>query len=194
VGSSKLIAAGRALARLALAVCACLLVASLVPVLFGWRSYVVLSGSMAPALAVGDVVVAAPAGGAALPPGRIAVFADPERPGRTIVHRVERGLPDGALITKGDANAAADSTPVAASAVRGAARLRLPLIGLPAYWWKTGAWLPLAVAAALLLALIRFGHPAEPGPRRRRGLHRAGGGWTRWDGALYGRPAPSPRW
>lgn len=190
MGSSKLTAAGRALARLALAVCACMLAASLVPVVFGWRSYVVLSGSMAPSLRVGDVVVAAPA--TVPPPGRIAVFTDPQRPGRTIVHRVDRSLPDGSLITKGDANAAADSTPVPASAVRGEARLRLPLVGLPAYWWQTRAWLPAAGTAAVLLALLMFGYPAEPGPRR--GLHRAGRRWTRWGGVRYGRPVPSSRW
>ena len=113
----------RALARLALAVPAGMILASLVPVLVGWHSYVVLSGSMSPSLQVGDVVVAAPATAADLVPGRIAVFAES---GRIIVHRVQRDLPDGSLITKGDANPAADSTPVTAGAVRGEARLRLP--------------------------------------------------------------------
>jgi signal peptidase len=171
----------RALARLALAVLACMTLASLAPVLFGWHSYVVLSGSMAPSLRVGDVVVAAPATAADLTPGRIAAFTEPGRPTRIIVHRVQRHLPDGSLITKGDANPAADSTAVPATAVRGEARLRLPLIALPAYWWQTRAWAPAAGTILLVLALIKIGYPTEPTPppadwrgihRRRR--HRAG--------------------
>jgi signal peptidase len=175
-----------------------MILASLAPVLFGWRSYVVLSGSMMPSLHVGDVVIAAPATAAGLTPGRIAVFADPAQPGRTIVHRVKRDLPDGSLVTKGDANPAADSTPVPAADVRGEARLRLPLIALPAYWWKTHAWLPVAGTLALLLTLIKIGYPAEPGtyPTKWRGLHRAASGRRRgrWDGAEFGRPAPSSPW
>ena len=162
----------RALARLALALPACMILASLAPVLFGWHSYVVLSGSMSPSLRVGDVVVAAPATAADLTPGRIAVFAES---GRTIMHRVQRDLPDGSLITKGDANPAADSTPVPASAVRGEARLRLPLIALPAYWWKTRAWAPVVGTVLLALALIKIGYPAQPETPRAgwQGIHRA---------------------
>lgn len=161
----------RALARLALAVPACMILASLAPVLFGWHSYVVLSGSMSPSLRVGDVVVATPATAADLTPGRIGVFAEH---GRIIVHRVQRDLPDGSLITKGDANPAADSTPVLASAVRGEARLRLPLIALPAYWWKTRAWAPAAGTVLLALALIQIGYPAQPRTQRAgwQGIHR----------------------
>jgi signal peptidase len=193
----------RALARLALAVPACMTLASLAPVLFGWHSYVVLSASMAPSLRVGDVVVAAPATAADLAPGRIAVFAEPGRPGRTLVHRVQRHLPDGSLITKGDANPAADSTPVPASAVRGEARLRLPLIALPAYWWQTRAWTPAAASFFLVLALIKIGYPTEPPAASWRGIHRrrrhragkapanSGRGRTRRDGAEL-LPDPGP--
>jgi signal peptidase len=204
VGGAELTAARavRALARLILAVLACMVLASLAPVLFGWSSYVVLSGSMTPGLHVGDVVIAAPATAADLTPGRIAVFDDPARPGRIIVHRVQKDLPDGTLITEGDANAAADSTPVPAAAVRGEARLRLPLIALPAYWWRTNAWLPVTGTVLLLLGLIKIGYPAEAAtrPANWRGIHRAGmhrAGPRRkstWDGAEFGRPAPSSPW
>ena len=150
------------LAHLTLAVIVCLIVVSLVPILFGWRSYVVLSGSMSPGIHVGDVAIAAPARRKDLRPGQIAVFPDPGQPGRLLVHRIQVVRPDGTLITKGDANAAADSTPVPIREIRGVMRLRVPVIALPAYWWQTRAWLPLVATGLLLAMLLVLAYPPEP--------------------------------
>jgi signal peptidase len=87
------------LARLVLATLACMVVVSVVPALFGWRSYVVLSGSMSPSMRVGDVVIAAPAGANDLAAGRVVAFREPGRLGRIIVHRVQGWRADGTLIT-----------------------------------------------------------------------------------------------
>ncbi len=58
----------------------CLLV-TLIPILFGWRPYVVESGSMEPRIKVGDVVLASPEHDPETLLGHVAIFDDP-LPGR----------------------------------------------------------------------------------------------------------------
>lgn len=146
-----------ALAALAagyLALMSMLVVWTVLPVLWGWSPYVVHSGSMAPAVAVGDVLVAMPS---AVEPkvGSIVIVDDPAQPGRLISHRVDRVQEDGTLVTKGDANAAADFPAVDRSQVVGMARLRVPFVGLPQQWMahqRYGAlatWLALSAVAVV---------------------------------------------
>src|ERR1700712_5197156 len=87
-----------------LAMVAGLMFWSVVPRAAGWRSQVVLTGSMQPRIAPGDLVLAAPVARGELKPGRVVLFRDPVRPGRTIVHRVVRYDDNGNIVTKGDAN------------------------------------------------------------------------------------------
>lgn len=171
----------RFLARLVLAIVVCMTVAGLAPALFGWRSYVVCSGSMVPSIAVGDVVIAAPVRPGDIAPGRILVFRAPGQPGRFLVHRVQGLEPDGRVLTKGDANAAADSTPVRPAAVRGLVRLRLPMIGLPLYWWQTRDWTPAIGSLALLVTLILIASPRYEPPKHL------------WAGPRHGRTAAHRR-
>ena len=87
----------------------CLLV-TLVPMLFGWRPYVIESGSMEPRIGIGDVVLASPVAAADQKEllGRVTVFDSPEVPGKVITHRVVR-LEGDTIVTKGDANQSVDS-------------------------------------------------------------------------------------
>ena len=123
------------------------LIITMLPMLLGWHPYVVESGSMAPRIHVGDVVLASPTSSASELVGRVAVFADPSRPGTTKTHRVIGVRPDGLLTTKGDANPTADSAPVPMSSVHGMGRLLVSYAGLPLIWTHTQQW-------GLLLALI----------------------------------------
>lgn len=127
-----------------------LLVWSVAPALLGWRTDVVMSGSMRPNLRTGDIVLSQP-GGTAVRPGQVILFADPGRPGRTLVHRVVERHPDGSLTTRGDANAVPDRLPVPPANVYGIARLRVPWIGLPAYWWGQRQYVPLLATGVLLV-------------------------------------------
>ncbi|MFB9892253.1 signal peptidase I [Planobispora takensis] len=152
-----------------------LMLASLVPMLFGWHSQVILSGSMTPKLHPGDVVLVQPADASAVRPGQIVLVDDPARPGTTLIHRVVALEPGGSLTTKGDANPGPDSTPVPASSVIGLPRLLIPYVGLPSLWLHEGALGKLALAALLALALASLPTPADdsrPGAfsrgRRRR--------------------------
>lgn len=152
-----------------------LLLWTLIPLLFGWSSSVVVSGSMHPAIEAGDVVVTAPPPGDSLRAGYVIRFRDPNRPGRATLHRIARIDEQGRLITKGDANRVEDSTPVPASAVTGMGRLRVPYVGLPLLWWLRGDYLRVALTGLALLALcllvpVGWG-PAGRGPgRHRRGF------------------------
>ncbi|BCY06803.1 signal peptidase I [Actinoplanes sp. L3-i22] len=160
-----------------------LLLWTLVPVLFGWSSSVVVSGSMQPAIRAGDVVVTAPVPGKDIHAGYVIRFRDPSRPGRAVLHRVQRIGDDGRLITKGDANRVADSTPVPVGAVTGMGRLRVPYAGLPMLWWLRRDYPKVALTGLALMTLCLlvpagWGWAGPPVGRHRRGSeqreHRGG--------------------
>jgi signal peptidase I len=139
---------------------------SLVPLAVGLRSEVVMSGSMSPRLNPGDVVVSAPVALEDLRPGMIISFTDPAHDKRNLIHRYIAPTADGKLQTKGDANTSPDSTPVSPAQVHGVARVRVPFVGLPAYWARTGRMLPLTGTGIALLALVVLataGGPARTG-------------------------------
>jgi signal peptidase I len=142
-----------------------LLVLATLPVLFGWRSDVILSGSMLPGIAPGDVVVSRPAAAAQVEAGQVVLVDNPARPGTTLVHRAVRRESDGSLITQGDANAAPDSTPVPPAMVRGLPRLRIPYVGLPVLWVGNRQYGPLVALVVVAGLLLRV---RGTRPRRRR--------------------------
>lgn len=126
------------------------------PAVFGWHSTVVVSGSMFPYIRSGDVIAARPVPASKrghLAPGTIVLVKNPAEPDELLMHRLVGYDAQHRLITKGDANAAADSTPVPLANVRGVARLRVPLVGLPVLWVRQRRYLPAAATAILVLAL-----------------------------------------
>jgi signal peptidase I len=123
---------------------------TLVPLLIGWHSYVIQSGSMEPRLQVGDVVIASPNPSADDLLGRVAVFTDPDN-GKTKTHRVTAINADGTLQTKGDNNPTADPQPLPEANVQGMARLLVRWVGLPLMWFADGQWGWLALLATSLL-------------------------------------------
>lgn len=158
------VAAARAVVTLALA----LGFWAAAPVALGWLPTTVMTASMSPAIEVGDVVVSRPMPPDALLPGRVVLADDPDWPDRLRLHRISGIDPDGALITKGDANPSADSSPLHPDAVRGVGVLRVPWVGLPVVWLKTAGVVPLgavAVGFALCVVLaLRRGDDDEPRP------------------------------
>jgi signal peptidase len=153
-----------------------LLAMAITPLALGWHAAVVLSDSMSPALRVGDVVVHRPVGQLEL--GQILVVDDPVRPGQLLTHRLVSETADGRLTLQGDANAVADSTPVAVDAVRGRVQLRVPLIGLPAVWHRSDRLVPLVGTVAALLLLAATARLRPPRPRGRH-ARRGTTSWTR---------------
>jgi signal peptidase len=167
------------------------------PAVVGWQPTTVMTGSMMPRVAVGDVVIARPIEEARLAPGQVLLFDDPDREGALRLHRVDSTAPDGMLTTKGDANASADSSEVPPADVHGIGVLRVPYIGMPIVWLHDGdtAHLVLAgLAFLVLLSITLLDGPLrrrpDPDPAdqaaRRRGRHDGGGS------AGSGRPRTSP--
>ncbi|MCU0631269.1 MAG: signal peptidase I [Methanoregulaceae archaeon] len=105
---------------------------------FGWRTEVVISGSMEPALKTGSVVIVRPVDLLTIQQGDIVMFSSLDKKSLT-THRVvkieqETGL---AFITKGDANNNPDITAVSPDQVVGIVAFTIPYLGFLAGFIKT---------------------------------------------------------
>ena len=118
------------------------------PLVLGWKSVVVTSGSMEPALHRGDVVLAPPYEGKRLGKGTVVVFEDGER--GLVTHRIVAGNDDGTYLTRGDNNPAPDSTPLRPEQIIATGRAMVPRIGIVSVLAQEGRWGDLAVLAALV--------------------------------------------
>lgn len=118
----------------------------------GWTPLVIVSGSMAPSIQPGDVVLVDPQADE-IRPGSVVAFS---RDGMTpVLHRILEQRDDGTYTTKGDANLSPDSTPVAAEEMLGQGRLIVPNIGFPKLWIQHGAGFLLFPAVGALFYLLR---------------------------------------
>lgn len=148
-----------------LAVLAVLAVA-LLPLAFHARTLVVLSGSMTPALRVGDLVVAQQVPAATARPGDVVTFPDPAGSGRLFTHRVRqvtRAAGSVRFVTRGDAARGSERWHVPARSTVGLVRYRLPALGYPLARVRS----PLGrLALVASLALVAIGWAG----RRRRVL------------------------
>ncbi|AMM20171.1 hypothetical protein AX769_08320 [Frondihabitans sp. PAMC 28766] len=140
----------------------------------GLTGSIVSSGSMMPHIHVGDVVLSRPFSAAAAPPlGRVITFDAP--PGSAlhgvVLHRLVGANRDGTLITKGDANAAPDSTPLARDGIIGQAGILIPWVGLPFLWLSTGAFVQFGIwlAGSILAVLIEIASSASDHRDKRSG-------------------------
>ncbi|MCB1026911.1 MAG: S24/S26 family peptidase [Microthrixaceae bacterium] len=157
-----------------LAVVAWGLVVAVVPAAaLRWKAVVVSSASMAPALRPGDLVIAQPTDRPS--DGMVAVFraGQPTRltsvrsdgdtirivnalPDHLTTHRITATNDDGSYETKGDANLKPDSDPIRAVNMVGAGRIRVPYLGIPILWLRSGDWAPLALAVMALVVSARL--------------------------------------
>lgn len=113
---------------LVVAIIACLGLS--VPRFAGIEQYVVISGSMEPAIPVGSMVYSAQTDPSTLEAGDIIVFYSNEAGSTPVTHRVvENHVADGEIITKGDANAQNDMSPVVYANVLGKLVLHVPMLG-----------------------------------------------------------------
>lgn len=120
---------GTALMVIVIAACLCLAV----PRIAGYDAYVVVSGSMEPAIPVGSIVFSHKTDPAQLCEGDVIVFTDPSHGTTPITHRVVRNdTAESEIITKGDANAGEDFSPVAYADVLGKVALHVPRAGFVA--------------------------------------------------------------
>jgi signal peptidase len=110
------------------------------PRLVGWQSTVVLSGSMEPALGVGDMAfIERGSNPSDVRPGDIIAFHSRDDPGKQISHRVVEVVNDGSGLrfqTKGDSNEQPDQQLVAAQDLVGKVRYHLPYLGYIGDWLR----------------------------------------------------------
>ena len=141
-----------------------------VPKATGARPLTVLSGSMSPTYAPGDVVVVRPAATASLAIGDVITFQGSSGDPALTTHRITGVVLGGdgpAYVTQGDANGTADARPVTAAQIRGKVWYSLPLVGYAAQWASGGA-LRTAVDAGALALLVYGGFLVAGGVRERR--------------------------
>lgn len=128
IGSGLLIGIGGLLLALIIT-----LLAGVVPTFLGYESYVVYSGSMEPAIHVGDLAIVGPIRPDQLTVGDVLTYRLPDRPETVVTHRlikIETSDPNLlAFETKGDANNVADRVLVAPGAVLGRVAYTIPRIG-----------------------------------------------------------------
>lgn len=115
-----------------------------VPMPFGVGASVVLSGSMEPALSVGDLLIVREEVSYAT--GDIVIYQSGRMP---VVHRII-SMDLESAVTQGDANNVPDA-PVALSAIKGRVVLAVPLVGYAVLALKSPVGIIAAVAAAVLL-------------------------------------------
>ena len=139
------------------------------PFVIGHRSFTVLSGSMEPAIATGDIVVDDSIAPVDARVGDVVTFSDPTNSGRMITHRVRSVRADGGqvnFVTKGDANNAVERWSVAGNGRIGRVVYRVPMLGYAlARTRRLGAIFLVAIPALLLGAyeLVRIWRtPAPP--------------------------------
>jgi signal peptidase len=132
--------------------------ALLAPFAIGARPETVLSGSMEPALGVGDVVVAKRIDPLDARPGDVVTFSDPDHKGRLITHRVRRIHARGdkvTFVTRGDANNASERWQIQADGELSRAMYRIPAIGRAFVAARShGAPLVIFLLAAVALAAL----------------------------------------
>lgn len=134
---------------------------AVLPLIIGWQSTVVISGSMEPGVHTGDVIVAQrytpeQVQNGIVKLGDVTLADNPAKPGTLITHRVIEQRADGTYITKGDANPKADSTPLPKENILGVERLRIPYLGIPLQTLRAGNPLPavLFVLAAMIAQAV----------------------------------------
>lgn len=127
-----------------------------VPKVVGAKPLTVLSGSMAPSLAPGDVVIVRPVSTEQLHRGDIITFQPQSGKAELTTHRIaEVHFTSSGVeyLTKGDANDVTDQTAIKAEQVKGEVWYAVPKVGYLSVW-LAGSTLRTAVdlgAASLLL-------------------------------------------
>ncbi|HKT84020.1 MAG TPA: signal peptidase I [Solirubrobacterales bacterium] len=127
------------------------------PLAFGDRPYTVLTGSMEPTIAAGDVVIDERISPLDARVGDVVTFRDPEDQGRQLTHRVKSIRRRGShlwFVTQGDANNTVEHWRIAADGQLGRVLYTVPWVGHVAVLTKTPLGLALlAIVPVLLLGL-----------------------------------------
>ena len=154
------------------AVIASALALIVVPKAAGGRPLTVLSGSMSGSYDIGDVVVVKPVDTDELGVGDVITFQPVSDDPALTTHRIESisvGSEGRSFVTRGDANNAADLSPVEPGQVVGEVWYSVPLVGYVSVW-VAGDWVRLTIDVVAIALLLYGGWFLAAGlvERRRR--------------------------
>jgi signal peptidase I len=141
---------------LVLGVAVGLAAATIVPSLFGYRTFNILTGSMEPAIPVGAVVVDEPIKPSEGRPGDVITFPDPSSQGRLLTHRLKHiSVRKNRVyaVTRGDANDTSERWNVRANEEIGRVAFVAPKVGYVRQWAAGRGGRFAALAAIVLWAL-----------------------------------------
>jgi signal peptidase len=145
--------------------------AATLPALVGFQGFAVLSGSMAPTIGTGDVVVVKKIAPLDAHVGDVVTFRSPENPQKIITHRVRSIQASGETVgftTRGDANSGTERWSVSKSGTIGKVEYRIPKLGYVTnrIGSRIGRFAFLILPALLLAALElrRIWQPEQKGP------------------------------
>jgi signal peptidase I len=115
----------------------------------GYGFYVVQSGSMVPAVGVGNLVFTGPPGAVQI--GQIVTF---QVDGEIVTHRVV-SIEGDQIVTQGDANKSPDPRPISAADIRGTYLFQFPGIGyLTDFATTKKGWFILVIIPSIILVLL----------------------------------------
>jgi signal peptidase len=148
-----------------------LLAAAVLPLALGLHTYVVRSGSMAPSINTGDLVITKTISPTEAEVGDIVMFKDPEGTGELISHRVRAVRERGGrsyFVTRGDANTGFERWNVPDSGAIGEIEYGVPKLGfvLSGIGSAPGKVILVVIPALALLwlGLVRIWRPEGSGP------------------------------
>ncbi len=155
------------LSALVLVVIVAVCIPMTVPRLLGYEVYVVISGSMEPAIPLGSALYMEAAAPEDVAAGDVIAFYDR---GAVITHRVvENHVVEGEFITKGDANAENDMAPVAYGNLIGRMAVSVPFLGnVMAVCSGTKGKIYLACGVLGAVMLLWLGRLLDKGTGKRR--------------------------
>jgi signal peptidase I len=140
--------------------CMALLAVVALPNAVGMRSFTVMSGSMEPAIHVGDVVIDRKISPLQARPGDVVTFSDPSGRKRLITHRIRTLHVQGdtvQVVTKGDANNTVERWTVPVGGRIGRVELRVWKLGYPlVYAHSRFGLIGLVALPAMLLCLLEL--------------------------------------
>lgn len=158
------------LIALAALVLLALLLADVGPRFLPYQALVVRSGSMAPTIPTGSLVVYHKVGASQLKVGDVIVFNKPNDPSEKVTHRifaVRSGQQGKYFLTKGDANLVPDAWTVPVKGTGWEASWHVPVLGYVLWYIQSGSLRVLLIvvpAAALAVLALRDFRRAKPAP------------------------------
>lgn len=121
----------------------------------GGKALIVRSGSMEPAIRMGDLIVTQTVQPTEVSEGDVITFSDPTRSGMLVTHRaqrIERNASRVAFVTKGDANGGVEEWSIDKNGTLGRLMFTIPMVGYAVSWAAEPAMrFGLLIAGGLLL-------------------------------------------